>query len=346
MEPFQTLVDFPRFQDGFRVGLVFTALVVAAGLVVVTLRRHPHRPWGLTGPAWVLASLITLGGWMGYEGVDVVPSGLRWGLLALFVAGEIAERTPNPKIVGVVLALPGAILVAYSTEFPGPSWSRLLVLGVTAIGGPLAADLDRRAARLGLGPVLWLIAVAGVYWTVPDTERIRPLVGAAVPLAFTGWPKRLSRMGAGGIGASVGLLMWVAAIEGRGRPGSIVGAAGSLGLFVVEPIGRTLAKGRIAALSRSLGVGAYEACLVGAQFLTVGYASRIAGLADTGGDALVLLVPAIPVAIVVGGLFRASSRLRPRSRSSGSSGSRRRQASSPSLTHRASRRSRTGPAER
>lgn len=341
MDPFRTLVEFPRFQDGFTVGLVLTALVLATGWALSTLRRS-HRPWGLTGPAWVVASLITLGGWMGYEGVDVVPSGLLWGLLALFVAGEIAERTPNPKIIGFVLAFPGAVLVGYSTEFPGPSWSRWVVLGVTAAGAPLAADLDRRCARLGLGPVLWFIAVAGVYWTVPDTERIRPLIGAAVPLAFTGWPKRLSRMGAGGIGASVGLLMWVAAIEGRGRPGSIVGAAGSLGLFVVEPLGRTLAKGRIAPISRSLRIGAYEACLVGAQVLTVGYASRVAGMAETGGEAFVLLAPAIPVAIALGGIVRASSRLGPRS---GSSGPRRRRTSAPNAAVRRSGQSRPRPVE-
>ena len=40
----------------------------------------------------------------------------------------------------------------------------------------MAADLDRRGARLGLGPVIWLITVFGVYVTVPDTELIRPLV--------------------------------------------------------------------------------------------------------------------------------------------------------------------------
>ena len=324
VDPIRTLVEFPRFQDGFAVGLVFAALVVVAGWALLGLRRRSQSPWGLTGPAWVTASLVTLGGWMGYEGVDVVPSGLVWGLLALFVAGEIAERTPNPKFIGLLLGVPGAVLVATSTEFPGPSWSRWVVFGVTAVGAPLAADLDRRAARLGLGPVLWLIAVAGVYWTVPDTERVRPLIGAAIPLAFTGWPKRLSRMGAGGIGASVGLLMWVAAIEGRGRPGSIVGAAGSLGFFVVEPIGRMLAKGRVAAISRSLSIGAYEASLVGAQLLTVGYASRVSGFAETGSEAFVLLVPAIPIAIALGGLFRASSRLRP---CSGSSGRRRRRTS-------------------
>ena len=186
------------------------------------------------------------------------------------------------------------------------------MIGTIIVGSPLAADLDRRCARLGLGPILWLIAVAGLYWTVPDTERVRPLIGAALPLAFTGWPLRFSRMGAGGVSAAIALFVWVAAFDGYGRPGSIVGAAAALGLFLVEPIGRMLAKGRIASLSRSMGIGAFEGCVIGAQVLIVGYASRVAGFSDTGGDALIWLVPAIPVAIAIGGVVRVSKRLRPR----------------------------------
>ena len=214
MNSLQTLIDFPGFQDGFRLGLVLTGVVLAVGWALRLLHHQSSLPWGLTGPAWAVASLTILGGWNGYDGPDVIPSGLVWGLLVLFVAGEIADRTPNPKIIGILFAAPGAYLVGTSQEFPGPSWTKWLVIGVVAIGAPLAADLDRRAGRLGLGPILWLIAVAGLYWTVPDTERVRPLIGAAVPLAFTGWPKRWSRMGAGGVGAAVGLFMWVAAIEG------------------------------------------------------------------------------------------------------------------------------------
>ena len=311
MSPIQTLIDFPGFRDGFLFGLVLAIGVLAVGAVYSLFRHRSKVPLGLTGPAWVFASLVTLGGWLGYSGADVIPRQLVWGLVVLFVAGELAERTPNPKIIGIFLGFPGAILVGYARDLPGPSWSRWLVIGVAAIGGPLAADLDRRSARLGLAPVLWLLAVAGLYWTVPDTERVRPLIGAAVPLGFTGWPLRLSRMGAGGIGAAVALFAWVAAIEGRGRPGSIVGAVASLGLFLVEPIGRVLAKGRVAALSRSLRLGVFEWCVVGSQLLMVGYASRVAGFAETGGRAFLLLLPAIPFAIAIGGLLRVSKRIRP-----------------------------------
>ncbi len=322
MSPFTTLIDFPGFRDGFSVGLALTAVVLAAGFGLTMLPRRSHAPIGLTGPAWVIACLLVVGGGFGYRELDTFPSGMLWGLVALFVAGELADRTPNPKLLGAVLAVPGAVLVGVSSDFPGPSWSQNLVIATIIVASPLAADLDRRSARLGLGPLLWLITVAGLYWTVPDTERVRPLIGAAVPLAFTGWPKRLSRMGAGGISAAIALFAWAAAFEGRGRPGSIVGAVASLGLFVVEPIGRMLAKGRIASLSRSIRIGVFEWCVVGAQFLIVGYASRVAGFSETGGDALVLLLPALPFAIAIGGVVRVSKRLRPRG-SSTSTGRRR-----------------------
>ena len=225
MSPIRTLVDFSGFQAGFWWGLLAMGVVLAAGWVAIVIRRGSGTPVGLAGPAWVLVSIGLLGGWIGASRTDAIPSGLVWGLLVLIVGGELADRTPNPIFIGIVFAVPGAFLVGFSLEFPGPTWSKWVVIGVVAVGGPLAADLDRRVSRLGLGPVLWLIAVAGMYWTVPDTERVRPLIGAAVPLAFCGWPKRWSRMGAGGIGVAIGLFVWVAAVEGRGRPGSIVGAA-------------------------------------------------------------------------------------------------------------------------
>ena len=311
MGPIRTLVDFPGFQAGFWWGLLALGVVLTAGWAAVSMRRGSGTPLGLAGPAWVLVSVGLLGGWIGNSRTDVIPTGLLWGLLVLTVGGELADRTPNPIFIGMVFSVPGAFIVGMSRDFPGAPWTKWVVIGVVAIGGPLGADLDRRAARLGLGPLLWVIAVAGLYWTVPDTERVRPLIGAAVPIAFSGWPKRWSRMGAGGIGAAVGLFAWVAAIEGRGRPGSVVGAVASLGLFVAEPIGARLAKGRLAALSRSVKVGAYEWCLLGSQLLVVGYASRVAGLEATAGAAMLLLVPAILVAVALGGFVRASKRLRP-----------------------------------
>ncbi len=309
MSWFDTLIGFQGFDDGFWLAALLTAIVLGAGWAVQRLGRNSMGVVGLTGPAWVLASVVVVGGFWGYEGTDELPSMLLWGLVVLFVAGELAERTPNPKVIGIVLALPGALVVGFATQFPGPGWVRPLVIGTVAVGGPLAADFDRRAGRVGVAPFLWLLTVAGLYWTVPDTERVRPLIGAAVPLAVTGWPGRTSRMGGGGICAAIGLYMWVAGFEGRGRPGSIVGAAAALGLFVAEPLGRALTRRRWQPLSQAVSLSVFALSVVGAHFVVVAYASRVVGFADTGQDAVVWLVPMLPVAIGVGGWLRVSKRL-------------------------------------
>lgn len=313
MGPFSTLFDFPQFQAGLRAGMLAALVVAGLGLFV---RRSPRgrraRPAGLAGPAFVLAALAALGGWWGLEGVVPLPGDLLWGLGLLVVGGEVAARARWPITVGLGAALPGAWLVAHSVTFPGPGWSRWLVLGVTVVGAALAADLDRRVALLGLGPVLLALSAGGIYSTVPDTELARAMVGAALPLALVGWPLRAARLGAGGAGAAIALMMWVAAIDGYGRPGSIVGAAGALGLLVTEPIGRRFGRRAVVGLARLASVGALEVAVVLAHFALVAYASRIAGFAEDGMPALILLVPALAGGIAVGVWFGISSRLRPR----------------------------------
>lgn len=314
----QTLTDFAEFRDGLRAGMTAAVVVALLGLCIRAARREtaPHgAPWGIVGPAWVLASLAALNGWWGFggsapEGVGWIPSTLLWGLLLLAAGSELASHTPNPKVIGIVLAFPGAVLVGIARDFEGPGWVRPLLIVSVAVIAPLAGDVDRRAARLGLGPLLWLISVVGVYATVPDTELVRPLVGAAVPLAIVGWPLRLGRLGAGGAAAGVGLALWVGALQGYGRPGSIVGAVGAMGFFAVEPIGRALFRRRVVPLSRVLSPAAFQVALVMGHVGLTWYCARVAGFARTGAGATLLILPAIPAGIVVGGLL-GLSRKRP-----------------------------------
>lgn len=322
MSPFTTLFDFRQFQSGWWAGWAFLPVVAFAGWVVVTNGRTKQAPWGLVGPAWVLGSLLALDGWLRFDHLVDLPAQLVWGLLAVAAANELASHTPNPKIIGCLLVLPGAYLVATSTDFAGPDWVVPLVTITVTLGGPMAADLDRRAARLGLGPVLWLITVFGVYATVPDTELIRPLVGVAIPLALCGLPFRVARLGAGGAAAGIALLMWVGAAEGYGRPGSIVGAAAALGLFLVEPVGRALLRRRVVPWSRVMSTRAFVLVFIAVQVLLVAYGTRIAGFQSDGGPAFALWVPGLAVGVALGGLLGLSKRVRParpRHRSHGAS---------------------------
>ena len=311
MSPFTTLFDFRQFQSGWWAGWAFLPVVAFAGWSVVTTGRTRRTPWGLVGPAWVLGSLLALDGWLRFDHLVDLPPQLLWGLLAVAAANELASHTPNPKIIGCLLVLPGACLVASSTDFAGPDWVAPLVAATITLGGPMAADLDRRAARLGLGPVLWLLTVFGVYVTVPDTELIRPLVGVAIPLALCGWPLRVARLGAGGAAAGIALLMWIGAAEGYGRPGSIVGAAAALGLFLVEPVGRYLFRRRVVPWSRVLSTRAFVFVFVGVHFLLVAYGTRVAGFQADGGPAFLLWIPALAAGVALGGLLGLSKRVRP-----------------------------------
>jgi hypothetical protein len=311
VSPFTTLFDFRQFQSGWWAGWALLPVVGFAGWAVVNHGRTRPAPWGLAGPAWVIGSLLALDGWLRFEHLVDLPAQLLWGLLAVAAANELASHTPNPKIIGCVLVLPGAYLVATATDFAGPGWTVPLVIATITVGGPMAGDLDRRAARLGLGPVMWLVTVFGVYVTVPDTELIRPLVGVAIPLALLGWPLRVARLGAGGAAAGIALLMWIGAIEGYGRPGSIVGAAAALGLFLVEPVGRTLFRRRVVPWSRVLSTRAFALVFLGVHMVLVAYGTRIAGFQEDGGPAFALWVPALVAGVVLGGLLGLSKRVRP-----------------------------------
>jgi hypothetical protein len=316
VDPLQTLVDFSEFRSGLWAGLLVTLVVALVGLVVRT--AHPKAvPLGLAGPAFCLAGLTAIGGWLGFDAIWPVPRDLVLGLLACLLGGEVAARTRHRGIWGAFLVAPGALLVSRSEDFGGPGWVVWLVFVGIVLGGAFSADLDRRVARLGLGPVLLLVSVGGLYATVPDTELARPLVGAAIPLALCGWPLRVARLGAGGTPAAIALFLWVAAFEGLGRPGSIVGAFGALALLLTEPIGRRLGRGRVVGLAKTLSIGRLELVVVGAQVVLALYASRLAGFEEDGLAAFLFLVPALVIGVLAGAALGLSSRLRPRPRGAG-----------------------------
>ena len=108
MSPFTTLFDFRQFQSGWWAGWALLPVVAFAGWVIVTRGRNRRAPWGLVGPAWVLGSLLALDGWLRFEHLVDLPAQLLWGLVAVAAANELASHTPNPKIIGWLLVLPGA----------------------------------------------------------------------------------------------------------------------------------------------------------------------------------------------------------------------------------------------
>jgi hypothetical protein len=233
---------------------------------------------------------------------------------------------PTP-VAGLALAAAGATGIAVSgvpatLALPWPG----VVLAV-AVTGALLADFDRRWRRHGLALPLLAVSAAGIYATVPDVEAAVVVLGAALPMALLGWPGPLAppwpagttgpahgggatpaapgqpppSLGVAGALATAGLLVWTVASGGVGRPGSVVGGLGCLGVLAVEPVARLLdprRRGPLAVLDRRRV--AWSA--VAAQLLLVGVAARVVGRPEAVQRALLLGALTLGAALAVAAL--------------------------------------------
>ena len=274
-------LDRTEFLTGLAAGTV--ALVVGV-LVSVGLRTfaRPTVRWEGAGLLFAAAALV------GLDLTHDAPGGLVGGTALVAVGAGVAAAARFPLAVRPAAVAPGAWLVAAHGAIPGEPWVRVLVFVTIVAGGALVADVDRRTARLGLGPLLFAVTVGGVYATVPDTEQALVLLGVAAPVALLGWPLRRAVLGRAGSPAAVAVLMWSAAVGGVGRPSSIVGAVGCLGLFVVAPLSR-----------RSVRTSA--PVVVAAHALLVLLSARVAGLRPTVRAAVAVVLLELVVGVAVWG---------------------------------------------
>ena len=132
-------------------------------------------------------------------------------------------------------------------------------------------------------PLLVLLSVGGVYECAPDTEISKVMLGALVPVAFLVLVPKLRPSVA--TASLAGLVVWVAVLEGRGRPGAVVGSIACLGVILVAPLVRWRASSLRAAL-----------LLLATQAVLVLWVSRVAGLRHSAWAAFALCVPAFVVA--------------------------------------------------
>jgi hypothetical protein len=296
--PFNDFIGHPEFHTGFALGVGLTVVGIAAGLVA-SKRRGGALPIG--------GLLIAIGFLAGVRRAPHLPSAVGAGLLLLAVAGAVAgrlaRRWPASALAGVALAAPGAIVLASHTRvLPTEAaslhaaWIPPLIVASIVVGGPLAADFDRRFGARGWPMPLFAVTVVGVFFTVPDTERALVLLGVSLPLAILGWPIVFASLGSAGAYAAVGTVVWVGATEGRGRHSAIVGAIACLGLFVVEPAAR-LARGRHATFLEGLPTSTRMLFPVAGLHLALVYiASRVAGVRRS----LAVTVAIVTAELIVG----------------------------------------------
>jgi hypothetical protein len=237
---------------------------------------------------------------------DDLAVGLLFGA-AVLLAGVAAWTWGRAGRGGVVAALAGLApaaagvgALAATGAVPASRETGLtpIMAGAAAVAaGALLADFDRRR-RDGLAMPLLAVSLAGVWATVPDVESAVVVLGAALPPALLGWPSPLARnglvsLGAAGALAAAGLLVWVVATDGAGRPGSVVGGLACLGVLGVEPLARRLG-------GRGPGGPPLPALpLAAAHLALVAVAARVVGRRETVAEALPLALLALAVAVAV-----------------------------------------------
>jgi hypothetical protein len=240
---------------------------------------------------------------------DDLAVGLAFGAAALLV-GALAFTWRRARRGGVVATLAGlapaaagvGALAAAGVVPAGREAGLAPAVAVAAalVAGALLADFDRRRHD-GLALPLWAVTVAGVWATVPDVEAAVVVLGAALPPALLGWPSPLARGGVVALGpagalAGAGLLVWVVATDGAGRPGSMVGGLACLGVLAVEPVARRLAgRGPHDPGGRPLP----PLPLATAHLALVAVAARVVGRRETVAEALPLAVAALAVALLL-----------------------------------------------
>jgi hypothetical protein len=204
------------------------------------------------------------------------PGGLPAGVLLLVAA----DRVGRLRLAAVVAA---AVVIGWWAGVPGPTWVRLAV-AATAVAGAMLPPLPP-----GTAAMLFAVACAGAWATVPDTELARALLGGAIAAATlahlpVGRPQRRS------MAPALAWFGWVVAVEGRGRPGAVVGGLACLGLLAVLPmVGRASARGW---------------AVVAGQVAVVALAARLAGLRH---DALPAAAIAVPLLAVTAAIARATT---------------------------------------
>lgn len=133
---------------------------------------------------------------------------LDWGFLWLIAS-----------MAGLYLTRPRALGQLFPSKL---EWTILVVVVLAVTTGALFSEGRKE------NPWLFFISIGGAWATVPDTEAISVLLGAAFPLAFASYPlaKLTNNWVGGALAGLLGALVIIS--EGGERVGAVVGATGAI----------------------------------------------------------------------------------------------------------------------
>jgi hypothetical protein len=259
---------------------------VAAGIVALVARRE------VAGPA------LAAGGVVALVAADRMPGEVAVVLLVL--AATDAARSLG--LVRLELHVEAAVVTGLVLAASAERWELIVAAAPVALGAALT-DVDRRHRWWRAGPVTTAAAAGGAYATLPDTEEAAVVLGAFVAAAVVVATSRRAALGP--CASLAGLLVWVAAVGGRGRDGAFVGAVAAVGIVAVEPVVHAVARtqAQVRVRVRTVVVPALVPVLVAGQVGLALYAARVAGLESGAEDAVRLAALAVvPAGIAVAAL--------------------------------------------
>jgi hypothetical protein len=243
-------------------------------VVALVMRRTRYRLEVGSGGVATLATVV------GLAATDRLSGRIIIALALLALGGALTGQ--RGLAWRAIAGVPGAIVVASAVPEATATWIRVAAGIGTAVLAPLFVELDRLHPRLtGL---LATITAGGVYGTAPDTEHARAFVGGTLSSAALGADPRAAP-GPAGAASLPGLLAWTAAVDGRARPGAVVGALACAGVFALAPMVRWSRTHAIVVVAVHVGL--------------VAIASRVAGLerSRSAAGAIVLLAYGGAVAV-------------------------------------------------
>jgi hypothetical protein len=280
------LITRPDFLYGLLAGAVGLGVLAAA-----TRADSTTRWWGAV---FTLAALVVINTVVGQS------LGVSSGLFLLASGGWLLgpEADTRMRPLGWLLVIAGAVLLGVRGGLFDIDWLPVVAPVAILIGGVALAAWSVTLPHGLLGPMMAITAF-GIWVTVPETEHARVLLGVALPLAAATLRPVRARLSTAGAFALAGIVVWVVAIGGDARPGSIVGGWASLGLMAILPLVRPNATDLIA--RRPL-------LIVGIHAVFVLIASRVIGLWESAVVASVaVLVVSIVAFVIIAALAKASS---------------------------------------
>ena len=250
-------------------------LLLAVCLGIAYLRSRPPR--GSTWPlSWRLAFAVLALGYLVAAGIGAMPwpwpdanswasyhspynalriaKGLVWAGLFIGVLGRLAQAGADIRTL-----LAGGMAIGLAGVVGWVVWERAAFVGLFDFKADYRATGPFSAMHRGGAFVECYLAVAMpfVAWRIVDTARagvrwllILLLLAASYALMVT-----FSRNGYAAFGATLVLLLWLAAGDARGRKGLLAGLLAAAAVAVAWPIvGGPYARERLAAWSQDLSV--------------------------------------------------------------------------------------------